>query len=72
MNLINQNLIQELVQILEKRMNIYISCDKNILFLLLKLVKICNGISSTIQGEKSLSKPRYKLQEISSVNSSIN
>lgn len=46
LDLLNENLLNELVLILRRRINIYISCDKNILFLFLKVIKVCSGVSS--------------------------
>lgn len=46
LNLLNENLLNELVLVLRRRINIYISCDKNILFLFLKVIKVCSGVSS--------------------------
>jgi hypothetical protein len=58
LDVLNENLLNELVNVLRKRINIYISCDKNILFLFLKVIKVCSGISSNQERNYDKSK-RY-------------
>lgn len=60
LDLLNENLLRELVIVLRKRINIYISCDKNILFLFLKVIKVCSGFSSN--QERNLEKTKGYLK----------